>query len=157
LLLGLAAGLAGCRPDGGRPPVAGAVSAVPADSISFEILLARQVGAGQPVAITLRLTNRGATARQFYLLGRTITFDILVSRPDGQVVWQRLHGQLVPQILQVVTLEPGQRLDFTDTWAQRTNEGEPVGPGTFMVQGVLPTDERQPMRTALAELVIAER
>jgi Intracellular proteinase inhibitor len=96
---------------------------------------------GHDVPIVIRLVNTGKAPENLYLTGRTITFDIVVARPDGQVVWRRLEHVTGQQILQVKTLGPGDLMELNDVW--RAN----VDPGDYTVTGIVPTD-RQPLQTA---------
>ncbi|MGH7534566.1 MAG: BsuPI-related putative proteinase inhibitor, partial [Gemmatimonadales bacterium] len=81
------------------------------DSMSFQIVVPDSVRVGEPVAITLRLTNTGDRPLTLNLLGRPIAFDVTVRRSDGTVVWQRLKGAVVSQILAVRTLQSGTSLE----------------------------------------------
>jgi hypothetical protein len=116
-------------------------------SMMLQIVLPATVRAGESVPIVLRLTNTGRNSVTVYLQGRPVSFDIIVSRRDGGVVWRRLEGAVVPAVLQVRTLAPSEALEFRDTWAQRSNLGESVGPGEYLVTGVLPTDPPSELRT----------
>ncbi len=77
------------------------------DSITFTVVAPHSVRRGEAVPITLRLTNTSARTLNLYLTGRTITFDIIVTRADGKVVWRRLEHVTGQQIVQVKTLTPG--------------------------------------------------
>lgn len=123
------------------------------DSLRFVVVAPRSVRLGEPVPVTLRLTNAGNQKVDLYLLGRRITFDIIVAGPDGRIAWRRLEGTSGQQILQVKTLAPGETLELKDAWTQRTNAGGPVLPGVYTVQGVLPTDAT-PLQTAPVRLRI---
>jgi hypothetical protein len=124
------------------------------DSISFQVVVPDSVRVGEPVPITLRLTNTGDRAVTLYLQGRPIAFDIAVRRSGGDTVWRRLEGQVVSAILAVQTLEPGATLEFQDLWRQVSNVGEPVPPGEYTVTGALPTDAPTPLRTPPSSLRI---
>jgi hypothetical protein len=123
------------------------------NSLRFVVVAPRSMRLGKPVPITLRLTNAGKRKADLYLLGRSITFDIIVAGPDGRVVWRRLEGTSGQQILQVKTLAPGETLELKDVWTQRTNAGAAVRPGVYTVQGVLPTDAA-PLQTRPVRLRI---
>ena len=122
-------------------------------SLRFVVVVPRSVRLGEPVPVTLRLTNAGNQKVDLYLLGRRITFDIIVAGPDGRVVWRRLEGASSQQILQVKTLAPGETLELKDVWTQRTNAGGLVPLGVYTVQGVLPTDAA-PLQTVPVRLRI---
>jgi Intracellular proteinase inhibitor len=115
--------------------------------MTLHLVMPAGVRVGQGVPITLRLTNAGRRAADVYLQGRPAAFDIVVTRRDGTPVWRRLEGAIVPAVLQVRSLAPGAVLEFHDTWPQRTNLGAAVGPGDYLVTGVLPTDPPAELRT----------
>ncbi len=123
------------------------------DALRFTLVAPPSARRGEPIPITLRLLNAGSRPLDLYLAGRTITFDIIVARVHGQVVWRRLEGASGEQILQIKTLAPGEHFELQDVWKQRTNAGVPVAPGDYTLQGVLPTDAA-PLRTALVRLRI---
>jgi len=119
----------------------------PPDALRFTLEAPDSARSGDPIPVVLRLTNPTERPVEAYFLGRTITFDIVVSRADGAVVWRRLEGAVVPGILQVRTLAPGETLEWRDVWRQQTNAGTPVGPGTYVILGLLPSDAPAPRRT----------
>ena len=123
-------------------------------SMTLRIVVPARVRVCEPVPITLRLTNTGRKPVTAYLQGRPTAFDIVVTRADGSPVWRRLEGAVVPAVLQVRTLAPGEVLELTDTWSQQTNAGTVVGPGEYLVTGVLPTDPPAELRTGPARLRI---
>jgi len=122
--------------------------------VRFEIEVPPRVSAGQPVPITLRAKNTGAEPIDLYLRGREIAFDISVRDETGEIVWRRLEDRMVPAILQVRTLSPGESLELSDVWDQLTNSGRPANPGLYSVEGTFPTHSRQPAKTPLAPLRI---
>jgi hypothetical protein len=123
-------------------------------SMTLQIMLPTSVPVGAAVPITLRLTNTSPKPVTAYLQGRPVAFDIIVSSRDGALVWRRLEGAVIPAILQVRTLAPGEVLEFSDAWLQQNNRGESVGPGEYLVTGVLPTDPPAELRTPSAALRI---
>ena len=125
-----------------------------ADSMRFEIVLPDSVRAGEPVPVTLRLTNTGREPLTVYLQGRPVAFDLTVRRLDGTIVWRRLEGEVVSAILAVRQLEPGASLEFEEVWRQVSNAGEAVPPGDYRVTGALPTDAPEPLETSAALLSI---
>jgi hypothetical protein len=129
--------------------VPGIVTAAPQrpDSLSFTVVAPHSVRRGEPVPILLRLTNTGVRTLNLYLTGRTITFDIIVARSDGQVVWRRLEHVTSQQIVQVKTLAPGETFEMKDVWKAT------VDPGDYTLTGVIPTDG-PPLRTTPAPLRI---
>ncbi len=139
------------------PPRGPGMIAAPSDSLSFQLEVPAEVPAGAPVPIALRATNTRSTPIELHLLGRTPTFDITVTRPDGTVVWRRLEGATIPSILRLVVLPPGESLTLEERWDQRSNGGVSVPPGRYTVVGALLTDERQPLRTPAVQLRIMAR
>jgi hypothetical protein len=117
-------------------------------SMTLEIVLPPKVRMGEAVPITLRLTNTSRQPVTAYLQGRPVAFDVIVSRRDSVVVWRRLEGAVVTAVLQVRTLAPGEVVEFSDSWSQQSNLGKSVGPGEYLVTGVLPTDPPAELRTA---------
>jgi hypothetical protein len=146
-------------PTGTRPALSMLFSAINLllaclGSMTLQIVLRDTVRSGEAVPITLRLTNTSRKPATVYLQGRPVAFDIIVSRHDGEVVWRRLEGAVVPAVLQVRTLGPGEVLEFNDSWSQRNNQGKPVRPGEYLVAGVLPTDPPAELRTKTVPLRI---
>lgn len=117
------------------------------DSVRFTLVAPDSVPRGEPVPITLRLTNTGDRRVTLYLTGRSITFDIIVARPDGDVVWRRLEHAASQQILRVQTLTPGETLELKHRWRAA------AVPGDYTLTGVIPTDGK-PLRTAPVPLRI---
>ena len=124
------------------------------DSMTLHLSVPPRVRAGEPVPITLSVTNRGATPLTLYLKGRPIAFDVVVRRKGGEIVWRRLRGATIAMVLRVETVAPGDSLRFKENWPQRTQSGAPAGPGDYTVTGELPTDGPKPLRSAAAPLRI---
>src|SRR5690606_21206471 len=99
------------------------------DSLRFSLHAPARAAPGAAVPIELRLTNVASDSITLYLVGREITFDIEVRDASDALIWRRLEGQAVPQILQVRFLAPGETLTLRDMWPQRTNDGRPVPAG----------------------------
>jgi hypothetical protein len=113
------------------------VSALQADSLELALVLPARVRAGAPVPIRLRVRNRTERPLDLYLRGRTTTFDVVIAGSDGQVVWRRLEGEVIPAIVHLRTLAPGERLEVEAVWDQRTNAGKAAEPGEYTVRGLL--------------------
>jgi hypothetical protein len=117
------------------------------------VLLALLLACGrEPVPIVIRIANTGSRAIELHLQGRTTVFDLIVSR-QGTVVWRRLEGEAVAAILQLRILEPGEVLEFQDTWPQVDRAGRRVEPGKYHVSGEIPTDG-EPLRAGPLTLLI---
>ena len=135
--LGWCAAVFLARPVSARPPP---------DSLRLTLVAPESVRVGQRVPLVLRLTNVTDRPIEAHFLGR------VVAQPDGAVVWRRLARAVVPGILQVKVLGPGETVELKDAWRQRTDTGAPAAPGEYVVWGVLPTDAPEPLRTPPAHL-----
>jgi hypothetical protein len=124
------------------------------DSMTLHVSVPPRVRAGEPVPVTLSVTNHGTTPLTLYLKGRPIAFDIVVRRKGGEIVWRRLRGATIAMVLRVETVSPGGSLRFEEVWPQRTQAGASVEPGDYTVTGELPTDGPEPIRSAAAPLRI---
>ena len=124
-----------------------------ADSMRVELEVPRNVAAGQPVPVTLRISNTSDHSIDLYLQGRAIAFDVIVQR-GSEVVWRRLEGATVPSILQIRTLAPGEVLELKETWKQENNAGGRVDPGDYTVSGAVLTD-REPLQAPPVPLRIS--
>ena len=120
----------------------GALAAVPADSPKVELEVPREVSAGTPVPMTLRVTNTSDRPLELYLRGRPIAFDLAVRQSDGSLVWRKLAGAMIAMVLQLKTLAPGETLELKDVWRQQTTDGSPARPGDYTVTGSLLTDSQ---------------
>lgn len=121
----------------------------------MNLVVAEQAGFGVPVAITVRAENITARSLDLYLTGRPIAFDLIVTDLTGAVVWRRLEGEVIAAALRIETLAPGDTLELTDTWDQRTNAGEPVVPGAYTVRGEILAED-QPLVTPSRTLRIVQ-
>jgi hypothetical protein len=117
-----------------------------------EIVVPPRVAAGVPVPIAIRIGNTTTRPIELHLQGRTVVFDLIVSRGD-EMVWRRLEGESVMAILQLRILAPGEVLELKDTWRQEDGAGRAVGPGDYSVTGVVPTDTT-PLRAGPVTLTI---
>ena len=116
------------------------VTAQAPDSLRLSLVVPHEVRVGQRVPITLRAENTGARPLELYLRGRTIAFDVVIAPEGGEVVWRRLEGEVIPAILRLEVLAPGQVLELRAEWDQRTNAGARVAAGSYEVRGSLLTD-----------------
>jgi len=130
------------------------VTATGPDSLRLELLVPERVRTGERVVIRLGLQNVGPRSVDLYLRGRTPTFDVVVARTTGDVIWRRLEGEIILAIVHLRPLAPGERLEAEVVWDQRSNAGEPVGAGRYRVQGLLLV-EGEPRRTPSTSLRIA--
>jgi hypothetical protein len=89
------------------------------------------------VGIALTVENDTPRAIDLYLRGRTPTFDVIVARSDGVVVWRRLENDIIPAIVSIRTLAPAERLELSTLWDQRMRHGNAVAAGDYTVRGFL--------------------
>ena len=124
-----------------------------ADSLQVSLTASPRVRVGVPVRFRLTLANRTDHRLTLYLSGRTITFDLTVTGPDGSVVWRRLEGQTLQGILQVRELAPRERVELEVHWNQRGSTGAPVAPGTYTARGAILTDGA-PLLTPMVHFLV---
>src|SRR5690606_11928493 len=144
------------REDGAMPRSPGPAAAAAGDSLELSIDVPERVQAGEAVPVTVRMRNRTDRLLELHLLGRDIAFDVVVTAEDGTVVWRRLEGEAVQSILHLRGLGPQEALELPATWDQRGRDGSPVPPGLYHVQGIVPTDEPEPLRTPVVPLRIVD-
>jgi len=126
----------------------------PTDTLAVTLDAPDSVRAGEPVPVTISITNQSGRSLTLHLQGREIVFDVTVSREDGIPVWRRLAGAAVQAILRVEQLEAGGEIILRATWSQQDATGKPVRPGTYYLQGSVPTDG-DPLVTPPRELKIS--
>lgn len=107
----------------------------------YEIVLPNRVRRGEPVSITIRITNQSTEPAPIEFTGRPIAFDILIDDASGRRIWQRLSDDVVGMVLQVRILEPGESLELLHMWDQSDDRGAAVSTGTYTVRGILPTPD----------------
>lgn len=166
-LAALVALASGCRPEPAethaapqhrrdRPVADTTVMTPPADSLGLKLVLPRQVRAGEPLVITLRIQNRAGRTLDLYLRGRTITFDVVVARHGGEVVWRRLEDEIIPAIVHLRPLAPGEWLEAKAGWDQRTKQGRRLESGEYVARGFLLV-EGNPLETPPAAFRVVEQ
>ena len=113
------------------------------DSLRLDLEVPVEARVGSVVPIALRVRNVGDQPIDLYLRGRTIAFDVIVRRDSGGVVWRRLENAIIPAILRIETLPPHGMLELRADWSLETTTGAPATPGTYVVQGVLFTEDAE--------------
>ncbi len=131
------------------------VAASASDSLRLQLELPGAVAFGDPIPMALRVENLSDRSVDLYLTGRPVAFDLIVIDSRGEVVWRRLEDAVVPAILQIRSLAPGESLEFEDSWDQRSNTGDLVPPGDYTVRGELLAEEG-PLATSEETLHIVE-
>lgn len=110
------------------------------------------VRAGTKVEFRLVVANDSPAPVDLYLRGRKPTIDVEVTRENGDVVWHRLEGEIIPAVLQLHTLPRGAHLDVTASWDLRI-DGKPASPGEYEVNAFL-LGEDSPIRAPARGLTI---
>lgn len=110
------------------------------DSLAIDLAAPAEVRAGTAITFTLRVRNRAPRPIELYLHGREPTVDLIVSRTTGDTVWHRLEGQVIPAIVNLRAVPPGESLLLTATWDQRGADGSTVPPGEYLARGSLLTE-----------------
>jgi hypothetical protein len=117
----------------------------PSGPLQFTVTAPPSARVGERVPIRLRLTNSTDHPVEAHFLGRTVTFDIVVTSEDG--VWRRLAQGSGQSILQIRMLAAGETMEWQDAWT-------PAARGRFRIQGILPSDDPEPRRTAWVSLEV---
>jgi hypothetical protein len=105
--------------------------------------------AGDPVMLTLTVTNPGATPVTLqFPSAQQYDFEV---RRGGQAIWRWSAGRMFTQALTSLTIGPGEKRVFTQTWNQRDDNGQAVAAGSYEAVGTLTTMDRpQPQSPPLA-------
>src|SRR3989442_8561909 len=86
--------------------------------------------AGQVVEVSLTARNPGgAPVSVTFTSGQR--FDLVIRRPRGDAVWRWSHDKAFIQVIQTLTLQPGQSLSFKIPWDQTDYQGLRVDPGPY--------------------------
>ncbi|MFQ6019997.1 MAG: BsuPI-related putative proteinase inhibitor [Dehalococcoidia bacterium] len=97
----------------------------------------REYRVGEPVVMTLVLANRSGQAITLEYRNSQ-RYDFRVADSDGRVVWRWSEDKLFAQVIGRERLEPGESLQFSETWDQTEARGEPLPPGDYLVEGTSP-------------------
>ena len=106
---------------------------------------------GSPIMLTLTVTNpaRAAITLQF---SSSQHYDFEV-RHAGQTVWRWSASRMFAQALTSLTIGPGERRVFAESWNQQDNSGQTVPAGTYEAVATLTTMARpQLMRKSVSGL-----
>ncbi len=117
-----------------------AVSAPSVERTAGDLRLELTVGkssyvSGEPVQARLVVRNAGGTPlRVEFASGQR--FDLEVRR-RGVLVWRWSHDRAFIQVIQEVTLRPGEALPpFSAAWGQTDLQGRRVEPGDYELVGI---------------------
>ncbi|MGB9907206.1 MAG: BsuPI-related putative proteinase inhibitor [Candidatus Saccharicenans sp.] len=91
--------------------------------------------------ITFILTIRNEGSKTLDLVSATSQiYDIEVYQEPGILVWNWAYGRAFLTIITTVTLQPGEQKIYRENWEVRSNQGDPLPPGTYKVRARLVTD-----------------
>lgn len=94
---------------------------------------------GEPVHMALEVRNAGSGLLTFQF-PTSQRYDFLVVREDGVPVWQWSRDKAFAQVLGTLVLAPGEVRVYRERWDQRDDEGRPVPPGWYVVEGLFPPE-----------------
>ncbi len=108
---------------------------------------------GVPIDFTVTVTNTtAAPVTLSFSTGQM--FDVVVSSPNGIMVWQWSRGKLFAQVLTSRTLAAGESITFAAQWNSRTENGLAAVTGVYVVTATLTAQTR--IDSAPAMFVIGE-
>jgi hypothetical protein len=115
-----------------------------------------EVEAGQTV--NLKLIWRNLTDKSVELtLGGRPAYDFVLTTNEGKQIWRWLEGEMVQQILEIKTVDPGQKLEFTLEWQPVDQAGAALPPGRYLVQGILNLEPPAVIKTKPKPLTIRSK
>jgi hypothetical protein len=115
-----------------------------------------EVEAGQTV--NLKLIWRNLTDKPVKLtLGGRPAYDFALTSHDGKEIWRWLAGQVVQDILEIKTVDPGQKLEFILEWRPVDQSGAALPPGRYLVHGILNLEPPAALKTEPKPLIIRSK
>jgi intracellular proteinase inhibitor BsuPI/copper amine oxidase-like protein len=100
---------------------------------------------GAPVRLTMTVSNPARpTITLRFASGQQYDFEV---RRGTQPIWRWSAGRMFTQALTSMTIGPGERRVFSETWNQRDNKGQPVQAGTYTAIATLTTMARPQPQT----------
>ena len=91
--------------------------------------------AGELVELTLAATNSGSAPVTLTAPSSQL-YDFVVLQ-NSLEVWRWSRGRMFLTVLTPLTIRPGETRRFKEKWDQRDQAGRPVGPGDYVVEGIL--------------------
>jgi Intracellular proteinase inhibitor len=126
----------------------------PEDPLSLEA--PDEVEEGKSVNLKLIWRNLTDKAVELTLGGRP-AYDFVVTTNEGKKIWRWLEGQTVQDILEIKTVEPGQKLEFMLEWRPVDQAGAALAPGRYLVQGILNLEPPAVIKTKPKPLIIRSK
>ena len=120
------------------PPMAPLASGEKGDLELTMTLAQTAYSSGEPVNLTLTITNISSQTINFTDTG--LNFDFQVYNDTNNVVFQWSNFQAIPQFVAIEPLPAGGSVSANFTWLQTCNfnvnvQGDPVSPGTYFIVG----------------------
>lgn len=109
---------------------------------------------GDPITITLTVTNRGGMPAPLTFT-TSQRYDLTASR-SGREVWRWSYGRAFAQVIQNINVRPGETISFEETWDQTDKDGDQVPPGSYTIIGWLTAEGREQTTRSSVEIRIAE-
>jgi hypothetical protein len=125
---------------------------------------------GTPRAIRLRLPNESSDSAAIWFRSTQIYDLVLVDGwtepphpPDGdstgappdRLIWNWAHDRAFAPVETRLVLAPGGTVVYTETWDGKSNEGEAVGPGGYVLMAPIYSD--QPVMNGMGRVEVTER
>ena len=115
-----------------------------------------EVEAGQ--TINLKLVWRNLTDKPVELtLGGRPPYDFVLTTNEGEEIGRWLAGQTVLEILEIKTVDPGQKLEFMLEWQPVDQAGAALAPGRYLMHGILNLDPPETLKTKPKPLIIRSK
>jgi hypothetical protein len=92
--------------------------------------------AGEPVKITLTVTNKGRAAANL-LFGSGQSYDINITGMNNKVVWHWSRNKVFTMAVRHVRLLPKQGQKYQSVWQQLDDSGQAVKPGKYFIRARL--------------------
>lgn len=109
---------------------------------------------GEPITITLSVTNRGGMPAPLTFT-TSQRYDLTASR-SGRELWRWSHGRAFAQVIQNINVRPGETISFEETWDQTDKDGDQVPPGSYKIVGWLTAEGREQTTRSSVEIRITE-
>jgi hypothetical protein len=108
--------------------------------------------------INLKLIWRNLTDKPIELtLGGRPPYDFVVTTNEGKEIGRWLAGQTVQDILEIKTVDPGQKLEFMLEWQPMDQAGAALAPGRYLIYGILNLEPPAALKTKPKPLIIRNK
>ncbi len=104
------------------------------DNLEVTLSVPSSVRQGEPVPLLLTVRNVGNEPVHLEIALPEADFAVLTE--EGEEVWRWSHGKAFPEVMQMITLQPGEARTYREVWRQVDNDGRPVPAGNYSVVGI---------------------